>query len=160
MRTSPETLDSKRWGTQGRLLKLSDQPDPDSYYAVSKLNGENLGRLYARLHGLQVICARIGWIVVEDDPRKSPWVANDDNKEYMRAMHLSHRDCDEIFHRCVSRALPPDTGHGQGQFALVYAVSNNTRRVFDLAESARILDYVPRDDVEKLVAQDWAHIGA
>jgi uronate dehydrogenase len=33
---------------------------PDSFYGVGKACGENLGRLYADKHGLQVVCVRIG----------------------------------------------------------------------------------------------------
>jgi nucleoside-diphosphate-sugar epimerase len=56
-RTTPETLDSDRYGRHVDgydLMKTSDAPVPDSFYAVSKLHGENLGRLYARDHGLEV----------------------------------------------------------------------------------------------------------
>jgi len=33
---------------------------PDSFYGVGKAFAENLGRLYADKHGLQVVCVRIG----------------------------------------------------------------------------------------------------
>lgn len=57
-RTTPETLDSDKFGAHVQsaddLIGINDPPVPDSFYAVSKLNGENLGRLYARDKGLEV----------------------------------------------------------------------------------------------------------
>ena len=35
---------------------------PDSFYGVGKACGENLGRLYADKHGLQVACVGIGTV--------------------------------------------------------------------------------------------------
>lgn len=35
-------------------------PNPQNQYACTKLYGENMGSLYSRLHGMSVICLRIG----------------------------------------------------------------------------------------------------
>lgn len=155
MLTTPETLDSTRFGahlgSMGEpLMKTSDQPLPDSFYAVSKLNGENLCRYFAREAGLVSICMRIGWIVPEDDPRLSRWV-EDNCREYMRAMHLSHRDCSELFSRALTVGLPADVllGDKGGACATCYAVSANARRVFDLVDTTRLLGYAPQDTAEK-----------
>ena len=59
MLTSPETLDA----TKSVRMKLSDTPNPDSLYAVSKLFGENLGKLYSEKWGLEFISLRIGWMI-------------------------------------------------------------------------------------------------
>ena len=161
MKSTPETLNSRCFGAHlpgSPPTKLDDDPDPDSYYAISKLLGENLGKLFAR-KGLEFVAVRIGWIVPEDDPRNARWVATDDNKEFMRAMWLSHRDCDEIFSRCVSAPLPLTAIHGAGKFVKLYAVSNNSRRVFDLDATVHLLGYMPQDDVDTLVSESWAHIG-
>jgi nucleoside-diphosphate-sugar epimerase len=156
MRSTPETLDSTRFGAhlgaKGEpLMKTSDQPLPDSFYATSKLNGENLCRYFAQQSGLVSVCMRIGWIVIEDDPRLSKWVENDDHREYMRAMHLSHRDCDELFARALTVALPAEVSLGRkgGACATCYAVSANARRVFDLEGTARALGYRSQDNAEK-----------
>ena len=130
--TTPETLDPAK----SMRMKLGDPPNPDSYYAVSKLFGENLGKLYSEQHGLAFIGLRIGWIVAEDDPtimRGTP------AEDYLRSMFLSHRDCIEA-HRL---SLESDAA-----FLLAYVVSNNDRRVFDLDETARTLGYRPRDNAE------------
>ncbi|SVD48139.1 uncharacterized protein METZ01_LOCUS400993, partial [marine metagenome] len=52
--TTPETLDAS---TTVRM-KLDDPPNPDSYYAVSKLFGENLGKLYSEQHGVEFVGLR------------------------------------------------------------------------------------------------------
>ena len=60
-------------------------------------------------------------------------------EEYMRAMHLSHRDCVQAFRR----ALEVDT-----RFLLAYAISANDRRVFDLGDTVDGLGFLPRDNAE------------
>ena len=64
-------------------------PRPDSFYGVSKAFGENLGRLYADKHGLEVVCVRIGTLAdCPTAPRHlSTW--------------LSPRDAVELFYRCL-----------------------------------------------------------
>ena len=130
--TTPETLDpSKRI-----RMRLDEPPNPDSMYAVSKLFGENMGKLYSQRYGLEFVGLRIGWIIAEDDPTTMRGTSAED---YMRAMFLSHRDCIEA-HR---RALEVDA-----QYLLAYVVSGNGRRVFDLEATKKDLGYVPQDDAE------------
>jgi nucleoside-diphosphate-sugar epimerase len=130
--TTPETLDPKK---QIRLA-LGDAPNPDSFYAVSKLFGENLGRLYFEKHGIEFVGMRIGWLILKDDPSTKVGTSAED---YMWAMWLSHRDCVEA-HRC---ALEADVG-----FTNAYVISRNERRVFDLEETERVLGYHPKDNAE------------
>lgn len=130
--STPETLDPQK-----RLhMRLGDAPNPDSYYAVSKLFGENMGKLYSERHGLEFIGLRIGWITPKND---ATLMRGTPAEDYLRAMFLSHRDCTEA-HR---RALEVDT-----RFLLAYVISDNGRRVFDLEETKRTLGFVPRDDAE------------
>lgn len=154
-RTTPETLDSTRFGAHlpdYQLKTIHDSPAPDSFYAVSKLNGENLGRLYARDHGLEVVAVRIGWSVPETDPRDSRWLETPDHHEFMRCMYLGAQDCSEIFTRAVTNPLDAEEvqqlGRKGGRYAAVYAVSNNRRRVFDLSCTAAVLGYSPSEDAE------------
>ena len=71
-------------------MRLDEPPNPDSMYAVSKLFGENMGKLYSQRYGLEFVGLRIGWIIAEDDPTTMCGTSAED---YMRAMFLSHRDC-------------------------------------------------------------------
>jgi len=134
--TTPETLDPEK----KLRMKLDDLPNPDSLYAVSKLFGENLGKLYSERFNIEFVGLRIGWIVAENDPTIMRGTAAED---YLRAMFLSHRDCIAA-HKC---ALEVDT-----RYALVYVVSNNGRRVFDLEETRAVLGYEPQDDAETYFA--------
>mgnify|MGYP002883767361 FL=1 len=135
--TTPETLDPKK----SVLMKLSDQPNPDSLYAVSKLFGEHIGKLYSEKWGLEFISLRIGWTIKQDDPtimRGTP------SEDYMRAMFLSQRDCVQAHIRALEV---------ESRFLIAYIVSNNGRRVFDLEETKNNLGYEPRDDAEEFFAR-------
>ena len=105
-------------------------PRPDSYYGVSKVFGEAMGRMYADKFGLQVLSLRIGaYRDRPSDPRQlSVWI--------------SPRDMVELV-RCGIEA--PDFG-----YATVYGVSANTRNFWDNS-AASFLGYEPADN-----AEDWA----
>jgi nucleoside-diphosphate-sugar epimerase len=137
MLSTPETLDTNKQLS----MKLTDMPNPDSLYAVSKLFGEQLGKLYSERYGLEFVGLRIGWTIPEDDPTVMRGTPAED---YMRAMYLSHRDCIAA-HR---RALEVDT-----RYMLAYVISNNGRRVFDLEQTRAELGYKPQDDAEKCFEQ-------
>jgi uronate dehydrogenase len=101
---------------------------PDSFYGVSKACGENLGRLYADKHRLEVVCVRIGTFADQPTtPRHlSTW--------------LSPRDAVELFYRCL---VAPDVG-----FTVVYGTSANRRGWWDPGPVER-LGYRPIDDAEQ-----------
>ncbi len=130
--TTPETLDP----SYGERMAVTDPPNPDSLYAISKLFGEHLGKLYSEQHRLSFVGLRIGWIVAEDDPTTK---ADTKAEAYMRAMFLSHRDCLQAF----TRALEVEA-----RFLLAYAISDNERRVFDLQATREQLGFWPRDNAE------------
>lgn len=132
--STPETLDTNK----KVRMKLTDFPNPDSLYAVSKVFGETLGKYYSERHGLEFVGMRIGWLIEENDPTV---MVGKSSEDYMRAMFLSHRDCVEAH----KRALEVDT-----KFMLAYVVSNNDRRVFDLTETIDNLGFEPQDN-----AEDW-----
>ena len=102
-------------------------PRPDTLYGVSKVFGEALGRYYVERYGFAVACLRIGTF----EPRPT----------YQRSLStwLSPDDCARLVDACL-RA--PDL-----TFALVWGVSNNTRRMWSLA-AGRALGYEPQDDAE------------
>ncbi len=105
-------------------------PRPDSYYGVSKVFGEAMGRMYADKFGLQVLSMRIGaYRDRPSDPRQL-------------AVWVSPRDMVELV-RCGIDA--PDF-----DYATVYGVSANTRSFWDNSDAA-FLGYAPRDN-----AEDWA----
>lgn len=102
-------------------------PRPDGFYAVSKLAGEALGRLYADKFALSVASVRIASF--EERPRD----------ERHLSTWLSPADCLAAF---LAAMTAPDL-----TYATFYAVSRNTRRWWDPA-AGRALGFEPNDDAE------------
>ncbi len=113
-------------------------PRPDTYYGLSKVFGEALGRLYTDRYGMEVVCLRIGsWIDRPVTPRHlSTW--------------LSPADGVRLLHAALTA---PDVG-----FAVAYGISANTRAWWDLAP-ARALGYLSVDDAEDYAAEVLAEHG-
>jgi uronate dehydrogenase len=109
-----------------------DPVRPDSFYGVSKVFGEALGRLYAEKYGLEVVCLRIGSFV------KRPTEFNH------LSTWLSPRDCLQLVRCCLEA-----TAVG---FTIVYGVSANTRSWWKNDAAVR-LGYYPTDNAEEFVAQ-------
>jgi uronate dehydrogenase len=111
----------------GLLAEADAPPRPDTYYGVAKAAMEALGSLYVDRYGLDVVCLRIGSAFPEPSTTRqlSTW--------------LSPADCVSL----VDAALKaPSPG-----FSVVWGVSDNTRRWWDLT-AARALGYEPADDAE------------
>ena len=121
-----------------RLATVDLPPRPDTYYGVSKVFGEALGRLYVDRYGMQVVCLRIGsWQDRPETPRHlSTWLSPSDG---IRLLHAA--------------LTAPDV-----EFAVVYGTSANTRGWWDL-RPARALGYRPVDDAEDYAAAVLAEHG-
>ena len=102
-------------------------PRPDTLYGVSKVFGEALARYYVDRYGFAVACLRIGTFAETPPDRRalSTW--------------LSPGDCARLVDACL-RA--PDLS-----YALLWGVSDNTRRTWSLDE-AIALGYRPQGDAE------------
>ena len=106
-------------------------PRPDTLYGVSKVFGEALGRYYADRYGIRVACLRIGTFRDRPSHARSlaTWLSPDDGARLVDA--------------CLrSPALT---------YAIVWGISNNTRRMWSL-EAGRALGYDPQDDAEVYAA--------
>ncbi len=104
---------------------------PDGLYGVSKAFGEALGAYYAEQFGLSVVCLRIGTVTRDDNPTRDV---------RQMATWLSHRDLAHLVDCCLS---------AKGvRFEIVYGVSNNTWRFWDITHARRVLGYAPRDNAE------------
>ena len=115
---------------------------PDSLYGVSKAYGEALGRMYMERHGLRVFCLRIGAVRAHDDPTTpatSPLLDLDDEgrRNRLRAVWLSRRDCAELIAACLDVE--------DVSWAVVYGVSANPRRFWDLRHARELLGWEPQD---------------
>ena len=120
-----------------QMATTDSPPRPDTFYAVTKVYGEALARLYADKHGLEVVCLRIG--TFQPIPRTS---------RQLRAW-LSPGDANQL----VSRSLDaPDV-----DFVVVYGVSANSEGRWTLGEGARRIGYDPQDDAS-LAAVDVSQL--
>ena len=120
------------------LLQHSDIR-PDSYYGVSKAFGESLGSYFHDTFGLSVICLRIGWVMTPDDPTHHPSALS---------LWLSHRDAAQIIRRSI------DASDSVG-YAIVYGMSKNTLRVWDIESGKDIIGFDPQDGA----GEDWTPQG-
>ena len=107
-------------------------PRPDTLYGVSKVFGEALARYYVDRYGLAVACLRIGTFAETPPDRRalSTW--------------LSPGDCARLVDACLR--APGLT------YALLWGISNNTRRTWSL-DGATALGYRPQDDAEQYAAE-------
>jgi nucleoside-diphosphate-sugar epimerase len=120
---------------------------PDSLYGVSKAYGEALGRYYMEMHGLRVICLRIGAVRGDDNPYSpantgSPRpllepLTPEQRRNRMRAMWMSRRDCAQLIQRAIEADDVP--------WAIVYGISNNPRQFYDLSNARELLGFEPQD---------------
>lgn len=117
---------------RSQILTGAAVPRPDSYYGVSKVAGEALGRLYADKFGLSVVSLRIGVFRPRplDIRHLSVWV--------------SPRDMAELL-RCSIEAP-------QLHYVVAYGMSANTRAIWDNREAA-VLGYRPVDNAEDYAAE-------
>lgn len=113
-------------------------PRPDTYYGVSKVFGEALGRLYADRYGMEFVALRIGSCIPEPTSLRH------------LATWLSMPDAVRLIHASLTA---PDV-----DFAVAYGISANTRAWWDLS-SARALGYLPVDDAERYAASIVAEHG-
>ncbi len=120
-----------------RPFRMLDHRDlrPDSLYGVSKAFGESLGSFYHDEFGLSVICLRIGWVMTPDDPSFHPAALS---------LWLSHRDTAQLIHKAID--APVSVG-----FAIVYGMSRNTLRIWDIESGERILGFSPQDSA----GEEW-----
>ncbi|MCE2458105.1 MAG: NAD(P)-dependent oxidoreductase [Dehalococcoidia bacterium] len=114
-----------------RPFRMLDDRDlrPDSLYGVSKAFGESLGSYYHDQYELSIICLRIGWVMTPDDPTFHPAALS---------LWLSHRDAAQLIQKAID--APPSVG-----FAIVYGMSRNDLRIWDIEAGERIIGFSPED---------------
>lgn len=125
---------------EGTILTPKRHAWPMTYYACSKRFGEDLGKMYARKHGMQVVCIRLGWYPhLPIDP------------EALRAHRLillGKGDCQRLFLRAVE---------AEGvEFAVLNGMSREAAARFDLEPGRRLIGYEPQDDFEAALASHLA----
>ena len=117
----------------GFPLVAPDMPiRPDGPYGVGKAFGEAAGRYYSDVHGLSVICLRIGTLNRESRPTSVRHFAT----------LLTHGDLVRLVRGCLDA---PDSL----RFAVFYGVSDNTWRFWDISNARELVGYAPADDAER-----------
>ena len=111
-------------------------PRPDSFYGVSKVFGETLGRYYHDEYGLSFIALRIGW--VSGDPTVS-------DVDVLHAMWLSEDDTAQVV-KCAIEA--------EVDFGIYYAISDNANRRWSMTNTNLELGYRPQDSWSDLAPED------
>lgn len=119
---------------------------PDSLYGVGKAFGEALGRYYSENFGVRIACVRIGSILERDTPSGPhppsiewlPHLAAADIAKRYAATWMSQRDFAELTRAIFARRVP---------FAVVYGVSDNATRFWDLEPGRALFGFWPRDGV-------------
>ena len=108
---------------------------PDSLYAVTKVFGEGLARMYADKYGMQIFCIRIGQVspAPQYPVDESIWLSPDDLLQLVE-IALERSDL---------------------EFETVYGVSDNGRRWWSL-ERASQLGYQPRAGCDRYVGDGGA----
>lgn len=116
-------------------VRLEDGPRVTNHYALTKLWAEDLGEMYARIYGMSVIAARLGWL-----PRSK------EHAEELRAssigtdVYLSHGDAGRFFLACVDADLAP------GRFEALYVTSKPVGQAkVDISATDKLVGYKPQD---------------
>ena len=123
-------------GWQSRKIKIEDGPAPVNHYALTKVWAEEAGYMYARVHGLSVINARIGWLPRnpgECDRLKANALGPD--------AYFSHADA-QRFHLCCVES--PEPGPGEAVTVFASSIPKNAERM-DLTPARELLGYEPQD---------------
>lgn len=130
-----------------------DEPHPDSFYGVTKVAGEALGKQFARREGLEVVNLRIGWLMSREDLRENVADPPTDDEHtaagarFARAMWLSPRDCRDVVRASSLSDLPENP-------LTVHAVSANDERCLSLTSTLTSIGYAPRDNAAAVVESD------
>ncbi len=114
------------------IVTTNDEINPDSFYAVSKIFGEAIARLYWELYSIKSICLRIGTVLSDNDPTKD---------ERHGKTWLSHKDLIQLVKKSILSNV---------KFAIYYGVSNNKNRFLDISNARKEIGYLPNDDASKL----------
>ena len=121
---------------RNRPVHVNDGPAPTNHYALSKVWAEAAGAMYARVHGLSVISARIGWF-----PRNTGECIRLASMPGGADLFLSHNDANRFFERCVEAEAP-----AAGVSVVLHAQSRPVHIArMDVSEATEVIGYEPRD---------------
>lgn len=117
------------------IIRVEDGPRVINHYALTKLWAEDIGEMYARVYGLCVIAARLGWL-----PRSKPHAEELFASPTGTDVYLSHSDAGRFFAACVE--TPMDAGTYEALFA---TSKPKARERIDLSRTRAVLGFEPQD---------------
>jgi len=122
-------------GHEGPWPITPDMPlSPRNWYAAAKVMTEVAGQFYARVHGLSVIVARLGWC-----PRDRQHATELAGDEFGKDVYLSPGDAGRFFVRAVEAPEEVD-------FCVVFVTSNPVhKRRYDISTATDLLGFEPKD---------------
>lgn len=116
-------------------VRLEDGTRVINHYALTKLWAEDLGEMYARVYGMSVIAARLGWL-----PRSKEHAEELQASPFGTDLYLSHGDAGRFFLACVEADLAP------GRFEALYVTSKPVgREKVDISATEKRIGYAPQD---------------
>jgi len=136
------------------MLDHNTPPQPDSFYGVSKIFGEQMGQYYSHTHSISFISIRIGSVRAahEDHPfayaewgvRKGYWKRGDpkyrEQEFRLKALWQSRRDFYHMIEQCIVTTST--------SFEVFFGVSQNENRWFDISHAQNEIGYQPCDRSE------------
>jgi NAD+ dependent glucose-6-phosphate dehydrogenase len=129
-------------GKSGVLVRTDDPVRPDTYYGVSKVFGEALGRYYSDACGMSVVCIRIGSVNEADRAEGSGaelsylGASPEVRAERLKTTWMSHRDLARLIRAILERPVP---------YAIVYGIGDNPNRFYDLEPGRALFGFWPLD---------------
>tara|TARA_B100001123_G_C15139487_1_gene958894 strand:- start:196 stop:987 length:792 start_codon:yes stop_codon:yes gene_type:complete len=117
------------------LITKKSEPNPKSFYSVSKLFGEDLARMYTSLFNISIICIRIGGCSKDGKPSKGRG----------NSIFVSHNDLSQLVIKSIE--APKNL-----KFDLFFGVSNNKNNYRDWKHAYNQIGYKPEDSAEKFTS--------
>lgn len=123
-------------GSPPRPIRIEEGPAPTNHYALTKVWAEEMGKMYARVHGMSVINVRIGWLPRNPEEADGLKSHNEGPDHF-----FSHADAQRFYERVVESPNPVP-----GEAVTVFATSKPAHvERLDLEPARRILGYHPQD---------------
>jgi len=124
------------WTTN--VVRVGDGLAPHDLYSFTKAAGEVMGEMYARVHGMSVMCARLGWVVRSPDEVKALT-----QKLWHTGILLTHDDAGRYLAACCENDLNFPTAH---RFSAMFVTSRPVdKTAVDLSEARAVTGFEPQD---------------
>jgi uronate dehydrogenase len=121
-----------------KVVYVNDGMAPHDLYSFTKAAGEVLGEMYARVHGMTILCARLGWVVRSPDEVKSLT-----QNLWHTGILLTQDDVGRYLVACSENDLKFATKH---RFSAMFVTSKPMEKTaVDLSEAKAVTGYEPQN---------------